>query len=256
MPEASGDQPVMMEREVFELMAAHEDRHWWFVGRRAVIRALLDRITLAPDASILEAGCGTGGNLYLLEERGSVSAFEPSDDARDLLRQKDPHRVIEDGELPARLPFPQSSFDLVVALDVLEHIADDRKALLALVGLTRPGGFLLLTVPAHPALWGSHDLRLHHVRRYARRDLFALIEATPVDVVSFTAFNVLLAPIAVVLRLCERYVGTHIGNQERMPPSVVNRVFAGLFAAERHLIRRRNLPWGLSYAVILQRVET
>ncbi|MCI0347489.1 MAG: class I SAM-dependent methyltransferase [Chloroflexi bacterium] len=243
-----------MDREAFSLMASHEAHHWWFVGRRAVIDAVLDRLPLAAGSEVLEAGCGTGGNLFMLERRGHVSAFEPSVVARDiaaLRRQNAP--VVVDGELPDRLPFEAGSFDLVVALDVLEHIERDQEALGSLVAMAKPGGYVLVTVPAHPILWGAHDRRLHHIRRYRRSELKRICASTGCEIRFFTAFNTILAPIAVTLRLLERIAPISFGNQERMPPAPVNRLLGWLFALEGAIVRRTPLPFGVSYAAILRR---
>lgn len=244
-----------MDRDAFSLMASHEEHHWWFVGRRAVIDALLDRLPLAAGSEVLEAGCGTGGNFFMLERRGKVSAFEPSVIARDIASRKREHApvVVVDGELPDRLPFEAGSFDLVVALDVLEHIERDQDALISLVSMAKPGGYILVTVPAHPVLWGEHDRRLHHVRRYRRRELKRICGATGCDLQLFTAFNTILAPIAVTLRLLERIAPISFGNQERMPPVLINRVLGWLFALEGWIVRRMPLRFGVSYAVILRR---
>src|ERR1051325_220851 len=113
-----------MERAAYALMASHEGRHWWFTGRRAVIGALLDRLDLPASPRILEAGCGTGGNLGMLEARGHASAFEPFDEATESARDRNPRADVRTGKLPDDLPFAASSFDLVAALDVLEHCDD------------------------------------------------------------------------------------------------------------------------------------
>lgn len=236
-------------------MAAHEDRHWWFVGRRAVIGAMLDRVPLGPDAHVLEAGCGTGGNLYLLSGSGRVSAFEPHDEARDLAAGRHPDVLIADGELPFRVPFPPGSFDLVAALDVLEHVEEDEAALRALVEMARPGGWIIVTVPAIQALWGSHDRRLHHVRRYDRARLRRLARASGAEIEYETYCNTILAPIAIALRLTERLTGRDLGDQERVPPRPLNSLLAGAFSLEGRVVGRWSLPFGLSLAMILHRPD-
>jgi SAM-dependent methyltransferase len=235
-------------------MASHEADHWWFVGRRAVLDGVLARITLPPGARILEAGCGTGGNLVLLEGRGQVSAFEPHRVALEMARERHPGTIIEAGALPDAMPFEEGTFDLVAALDVLEHVVDDRAAIEALVRQARPGGYILISVPTHPILFGSHDRRLHHVRRYDIRELEALVRVQGCNVEYFGAYNSLLAPLAFTLRLAERVLPVDFGNQERRPVQPLNAVLAWTFAMEGQLVRRWVLPFGLSHVAMLRRL--
>jgi len=241
-----------MHPDTYREMAAHEDRHWWFVGRRAVIDRLLTSMRLPSRARILECGCGTGGNLYLLGSHGEVVAFEPNADAREFARGKGTGTDVLFGELPGRPDGLAGDFDLVVALDVLEHIQDDRGAFDSMLELVRPGGLLLVTVPAIKRLWGQHDYRLPHVRRYDRRDLLNLVPPDRANVVFVGSFNLLLLPIAVAFRVLESILGRGLGNQEVMPSRPVNRVLTAIFASERALVMRR-LPIGLSIAMIVRR---
>jgi SAM-dependent methyltransferase len=244
-----------MEIEAYIQMASHEALHWWFVGRRAIIDGLLDRVPLGTNARILEAGCGTGGNLYLLQGRGRVSAFEPHPTGIEIARNRNPGVEILDGELPDRLPFAEGTFDLVVVLDVLEHVEDDEAALASLIRVTKPGGYVLITVPTHPFLWGQHDRRLHHIRRYSIDGFTALCAAKNTRVVFESPFNTLLAPVAFLARVAEKHLSVDLGNQERLPAEPLNRMLSAVFSWERWLIRHSRLPVGLSHAAILQRLD-
>jgi SAM-dependent methyltransferase len=242
-----------MERAAYAQMAENEGRHWWFVGRRAVIAAMLDRISLPDRPRILEAGCGTGGNLGLLGERGIVSAFEPFEEAATWAGERNPATEIRFGRLPDDLPYEDGTFDLVAALDVLEHCDDDANSLRALARMTRPGGWILLSVPAHQRLWGSHDRRLHHQRRYGRAQLRELARGAGLEIRYETAFNTVLAPIAMGYRLLSNLTRVDLGNQERMPAGPVNAILGRAFALERQVVARWSIPFGLSYGLILRR---
>lgn len=243
-----------MDRSAFAHMAATEATHWWFVGRRSIIDAVLDQIDLPQDGTILEAGCGTGGNLATLARRGRITAFDPHIDALAFAQNRHPELDIRQGALPSELPYNEGSFDLVAALDVLEHVEDDRASAHALVSLVRPGGWLIVTVPAHQALWGTHDRRLHHLRRYGRRQLLDLFAECDVDLVRTTPFNIVLSPLAIVHRVGERTLGMDFGNQERNLPGPFNAALGALFRLESMLVRRGvAIPFGLSYAAVFRR---
>ncbi len=238
-----------MEASEYRFMAEYEDRHWWFVGRRTVLAALLDGLALPADARILEVGCGTGGNLPLLGRYGRVTALEMDSYARTFAQQKTGVDV-RDGVLPQSLPFNNESFDLVCLFDVLEHIPDDEAALAAIADLLAPGGHLLLTVPAHQWLWGAHDEHLHHRRRYSRAGLRALLEASGYVIDRTSFFNALLFLPAAAVRLVDRWRGRLTASGAALPSPAINRLLTGLFAAEAPWLRRWNLPFGLSLLVL------
>jgi len=127
-----------MERAVYTTMAEVEDEHWWFVARRRILAEVIERTArLGKPARVLEAGCGTGGNLAMLARFGAVSAFEPDEGARRHARAKGAYDV-RPGSLPDAVPFEAGRFDLVAALDILEHLDDAAAGLAALASRLRP----------------------------------------------------------------------------------------------------------------------
>jgi SAM-dependent methyltransferase len=179
-----------------------DEHHWWYRGRRRVIRAELDRLPLAPGAVVLDAGCGSGRTLLELVRYGEVHGIELNPAAAEAARSRGCGEV-RIGRLE-ELPWDSSTFDLITCLDVIEHTADDRIALSELRRVTKPGGWLLVTVPAYQALWSLHDEANHHYRRYGRRSLRSAAVAAGWTIVRMSSFNsVLLAPAAVV-RLAQR----------------------------------------------------
>jgi SAM-dependent methyltransferase len=179
-----------------------EDRHWWYQGRRRVLERAIDRLGLPAGARILDAGCGSGRNMVELARHGSVTGVELSPPSAELARERGCGEVLECSVLD--MPFDEGSFDLTVSLDVIEHLQDDVAALRELRRVTRPGGALLVTVPAYQWLWSGHDEVNHHHRRYSRGTLLAAAESAGWREERHTHFNSLLLPIAILLRALER----------------------------------------------------
>ena len=149
-----------------QAMMAVDEHHWWYRGRRRIIRAELDRLPLPRRAQVLDAGCGSGRTLQELGRLREVSGIELDPDAAEMARARGLGEVMV-GRLE-ELPWADASFDLITCLDVIEHTPDDRAALAELLRVCRPGGWLLVTVPAYQALWSLHDEANHHFRRYSR----------------------------------------------------------------------------------------
>lgn len=240
-----------MDRAVYERMKQLQQDHWWFRGRRAVLRSLLMDIPLAAQGRILEVGCGPGANIELLRQFGEVAALEPDADCRAYVASRYGMEVAT-GSLPHDIPFEPSEFDLICAFDVVEHVEDDRAALDALARLLRPGGWLLTTVPAYPSLWSAHDVAHHHKRRYRRAQYVSLHREVGLMLTKVTHFNTLLLPLAVGQRVLKRVTGGQTAD-DALPPALLNELLARIFAAEAGLVRRMQLPAGLSLAVLARR---
>ncbi|HEU0023810.1 MAG TPA: class I SAM-dependent methyltransferase, partial [Thermoleophilaceae bacterium] len=158
-----------MEDRIYPLVYELEDRHWWFRGRRAVLRALIRRAGIQPRRRVLDAGCGTGRNLQDYRLLGPAAGIDPSASAVEFCHGRGLTDVRQAGV--EALPFDDAAFDLVFATDVLEHVDDDRAALHELRRVVAPGGLLVATVPAYMWLWTESDVALHHRRRYSRPEL-------------------------------------------------------------------------------------
>jgi SAM-dependent methyltransferase len=239
-----------MDRDVYDRMAQHDATHWWYVARRRILADLMARVIRpAPAARILEVGCGTGHNFDMLGRFGTVEAIEIDDGARALAEQR-LGRTIMTAPLPALDGVADGTYDVIALLDVLEHISDDVASLQSLKRKLKPGGKILLTVPANPWMWSAHDLAHHHHRRYTQKSLNRVIARAGLKVDLMSHFNSLLFPVAAAARMIGKLVGKTTSD-DQMPAAPVNAILTGIFGLERALIGRVPLPAGVSIVAIV-----
>lgn len=244
-----------LERFTFDV----EERHWWYRGRRAVLNAVLDGLgplrAGGEAARILDAGCGSGRNMVELARRGAVTGVELASQSLEVARARELGPVVP-GSLDDPLPFDDGVFDLAVALDVLEHVADDGAALRELARVLAPRGRLLVTVPQYRWLWGEHDILAHHHRRYTRPLLLDRAAAAGFEAERVTSFNALLLPAIAAARLAQRARrrAEPASDLGRTPQGAVDGALERVLRSEAAAIRRgRDLPFGVSLLAVLRR---
>jgi SAM-dependent methyltransferase len=242
-----------MDEALMKATLRVDEHHWWYRGRRRVLRAELDRLPLPDKPQVLDAGCGSGRTLEELTRYGEVRGIELSPDAAEIARGRGHEVVI--GRLE-ELPWEDGTFDLVTCLDVIEHTPDDRATLMELRRVTRPGGFLLVTVPAYQALWSYHDEANHHYRRYGRRMLRMTALSAGWNVERMTSFNSLLLPPAAAVRIMQRRrrAGNGQSTDLEVGAAWLNDALERPLALEASWLRRgHTLPAGLSLLAVLRR---
>jgi SAM-dependent methyltransferase len=244
-----------MDERLMNAMLELDDRHWWYRGRRRIIRAELDRIPLPAGGSVLDAGCGSGRTLEELGPYGDVYGIELDPGAADVARSRGRGEV-QIGRLEA-LPWEDGRFDLITCLDVIEHTPDDRVTLRELRRVSRPGGFLLVTVPAYQGLWSTHDVANHHYRRYSRSRLRAAARDSGWRVIRMTSFNGLLLAPAAAVRLAERRrlrePDSDYKPELTLAPDWLNSLLEQPLRLEaRWLASGRTMPAGLSLLAVLE----
>jgi len=243
-----------MEIEAYVEMDLLEKNHWWFVGRRAIIRDGISKLKLIQNASILEVGAGTGGNLHLLSEFGDVVAIEMNELAFELAKVKKPANVqFRLGKFPDNPNlFNNEKFDLICMFDVIEHIPRAIESLKILSGHLNKNGHIMLSVPAYSWLWSAHDEINHHVKRYSRKSLKNLVEESDLIISKCTYFNFLLFPFAILNRLKIQIINRHSYSGIKLPNRFINRILIGIFSFERKILKFTNLPFGLSLMAVVQ----
>ena len=238
-----------MDRIVYDRMAAHDSTHWWYRARREILSDYLTRYADLPgDARILEIGCGTGHNLPMLARFGSVEAIEIDPAARRIASER-LGQPVGDAPLPALPGIEREAYDLVAVLDVVEHIEDDVAALAAMKSLLKPGGKVLIAVPAHQWMWSAHDTVNHHHRRYSKATLTKAIRDAGLKSAKLTYFNSLLFPLAAAARVAGRLTGRD-DSDDSPPAKPLNTMFEKIFALERHLVGRVPMTPGVSIVTL------
>ncbi|MDB5686417.1 MAG: class SAM-dependent methyltransferase, partial [Rhizorhabdus sp.] len=159
--------------------------------------------------------------------------------------------AIKGGYLPHGVPLEDGHYDLIVLLDVLEHIPEDVPALDALRTKLAPGGRILVTVPATPWLWSAHDVAHHHFRRYTTGTLTKAFREAGLKPIHQSHFNSLLFPLIVLVRAIGKLTKRQDGD-DAMPSKPVNAVLATIFGAERHWVTTRSIPFGVSMAMVAE----
>ena len=256
--------PREMQQHTYAIMRRVEESHWWFVGRRQIIRSFLERVCQelksardekGPDStlSILDVGCGTGANLEMLAEFGEAEGVDVSAEALSFCRQRGLTNVKQGAA--ESLPYPNDSFDLVTGLDVVEHLDDDLAGLKEMRRVLRRDGRALLFVPAFMFLWGVQDDISNHRRRYTLKELKRVVSEAGLELERATYVNIsFFAPI-LLGRLIMRATGLRPESENNLTIGFLNGVLGKLLAAESWPLRYLNFPFGVSIICVARRVE-
>lgn len=240
-----------MDRIVYDRMAEHDSTHWWYVARRDILADYIARYVQPPaGARILEIGCGTGHNLPMLGAFGTVDAIEIDEAARTVASAR-LGKEVGTAPLPELSGVAEGQYDLIAVLDVVEHVEDDVAALAGMAKRLKPGGTILITVPAHQWMWSAHDVVNHHKRRYSKGSLTAALDKAGLKWRKLRWFNSLLFPAAVAARVAGKLTGKD-DSDDSPPPKPLNWAFEKIFGLERHLLGRLPMPPGLSIIVLAQ----
>jgi len=234
--------------DVYAVEARVNESHWWFVGRRRLFKRLIG--ALKPNRSwyVLEVGAGTGANLPVLLDLG-VRRVVACDVSIDALRHSVNQVTVAMADA-TRLPVRSNSIELLMAADIIEHVDDDRFALQEFARVLRPGGHLILTVPAFRSLWGPQDIVAQHRRRYRRLPLLALMRDAGLLVSTCFHFNyVLFVPIWAARKILLA-LGIRVASENQINTSWLNRAITRVFLADVDTAPLLKPPFGVSLCVV------
>jgi len=242
-----------MDAEAYKEMIELQEEHWWFVARRDVIQSFIKiQMPQGSQSKVLEIGCGVGGNIGLLSQSGHYRGIDMHKPAIDYCSEKYPQfefQCTRVEDIPQE--FSSNKFDSIYLLDVLEHIDDQVAILKSTQNYLTQSGKILLTVPAFKFLWSPHDEFVHHVRRYTKADLKKVLEDSGYKVERISYFNSILFPLALIQRLGMRMLNKKLNTHLSTPPTIVNWPFKVIFTQEAWILKRINLPVGLSIIAVV-----
>lgn len=247
-----------MEQHTYGIMNDVEDKHWWFVGRRAILESFLERIandlrTANNDLRILDVGCGTGANLEMLKQFGESEGVDVSDDALEFCRKKG--LKVHKG-LAEELPFADETFDLVTALDVVEHLDDDIAGLKEMFRILKKDGKTLIFVPAFMWLWGVQDDISNHRIRYTKKEIVERLKKAGFTIERATYANwTFFAPI-LAGRTIMKITGIKPESENNVNVSALNGVFGKIFSAEKYWLKNLDFPFGVSIVIVAKKSKT
>ena len=243
-----------MDEQLYHSFLRVERSHWWFQARRDILFDVVQRF-LPADASFLDVGSGTGFFLEQLATKYRAFGLDMSDIAVRMCHERGLNSVIL-GTIQDARGSSGAPFDGVGFFDVIEHLDDDVAALVEARDLLKPGGVVLVSVPAYMFLWSDHDALNQHRRRYVAPQLRSVLERAGFRLELLTYFNSLLFPLAATHRLASKIGSAPTQSEFDSLPGPVNSLFRRIFALERGIVRRcgtRGMPFGLSILAVGRR---
>jgi SAM-dependent methyltransferase len=244
-----------MEQHTYGIMNNVEDSHWWFVGRRAILESFLVNIHSKlkiqnSKLKILDVGCGTGANLEMLKQFGEAEGVDVSDDALEFCKLKGlkAHKGLAES-----LPFADESFDLVTALDVVEHLDDDISGLKEMNRVMKGDGKTLIFVPAFMWLWGVQDDISNHRIRYTRQQIIERLNASGFEIERATYANITFFLPILLGRFLMKITGIKPESENNVNVSALNGFFGKIFSAEKYWLNKSNFPFGVSIVIVAKK---
>lgn len=246
-----------MESNAYEEMIELQEQHWWFVGRRDIIRFFAEKYLPSPGGKVLEVGCGVGGNVNILRKFGDYVGLDMHSPAIEYCKRSFPGDLFLNSsieEIPKALYLEK--YNSIFMLDVLEHLDDDSQSLAIVGQLLAEKGKILIAVPAFQLLWSSHDEFVHHKRRYTRKSLTKTINDAGLTIEYLSYFNTFLFPLAIAQRFILKLLNIAPKSHLKLPNKNLNNILQNIFSFESRILDKISLPLGLSIFVVCRKEES
>jgi len=231
---------LIMQTPQFDVHAANEERHWWFLGRRHIVATLLQRLVPpSQEKLILDVGSGTGGMTAFLSKKYTCIGIDPSKDGIAYARKRFPQCTFVQGVAPKDVDHTYRLADAVLLLEVLEHIEHDAAFVHQLITPLKKGAYLFIMAPADMSLWSPHDIGFEHFRRYDLAGFRHLWEGQPVEEMLVSHSNARLYLLAKLMRTLSRLRGKSWGPGDTdisMPSKPLNAALERIFKGETRVL--------------------
>lgn len=242
-----------MKKEEYKRIFEQEENYWWYLGMRKISEVLLDSVIKSPSLKILDAGCGTGGMMFFLKKFGNVSGIDISPEALKYCQKRGLKQIKESSI--EKILFNDEKFDLVTSFDVLYHqwVKNDFLVIREFYRVLKPGGYLLMRVPAYNWLRGKHDEVIKTRHRYTKNELVQKVRLSGFKILRSTYANTILFPIALLKRSSERFLPEGKTSDIKPLPKIINTLFTKILYFEGRIMAKFSLPFGLSLFVLAQK---
>lgn len=249
-----------MERSEYDILRDQQTTHWWFVGKKDIVLDFAEHhggFHKCSDMTVLDVGCGMGLMLQALSEYGHAFGMDMSPYAVEYCKQQsDVYHFDADvrcGRLPDEIPFDTCFFDYIFALDVIEHVEDDETALRTLCSMLKPGGKLMMTVPALMSLWSYHDVVNHHFRRYSKHELLQKLEAAGFVVDRWSFYNSYLVGVIWLVRKLKTALRFNMSDVNMNHAGRLNDLLTKIFVSEKYWLRHHRFMFGASLIALCEK---
>lgn len=241
-----------MQISHYQTLYDSEKYHWWYRVRREFVHNLIAKyFPTQNNLRILDVGCGTGALMKELGVYGEVFGVDFSSEAVDFCRSRGIENIQKGGL--ENLPYTDNSFDLVLALDVLEHIPDDGKGLAEIYRVLKPDGIVIVFVPAFKFLWGVTDVISQHYRRYTKIEISNKINRVGFVIRYSSYFNFFLFPFITLTRFVVNFFKINISSENNTGKGLLNSIFYNIFRSELILLKYFKIPFGVSCVIVAKK---
>lgn len=242
-----------MREKARELLRENVSSHWWNISKKKILSELVKQLDISYNSNVLELGIGTGDFLAGLKFKKKIG-IDPY-----LCKVTDKDFSFIQGDA-GYLPLKEATIDLLLLIDVMEHIKDDGQLVRNCFNVLRKNGKLIIFVPALQVLWSDLDRMSMHYRRYTANNLQALIASVNVKykIIKSSYTNFFLFVPILILRLTQRLIKKIFSQYDssclKKPPSAINSILKIIFSSERFFLRFLNFPIGVSYVCIIEKI--